>query len=136
MDQNPLLDMLSELDSRMRTLQRERNEAVARARALEGEVNQMVNLIAQVRVRVEKMLKAGTEEEASGARPAQATAPSPPAAAAPPAPAASPGPATPPAVARERAPLGEFSPDPDRLWQILPLVPPSGEEPDAGAPSI
>lgn len=64
MDQNPLLDMLAELDGKMRALQQERNEAVARADALERQVSEMSRLVGMVRTRVEKMLKSGEEEVA------------------------------------------------------------------------
>ncbi len=141
MDQNPLLDMLSELDSKMRLLQRERNEAVARARTLEREVSEMVYLVAQVRSRVEKMLKSGTEEEAPPAvPPGQAAQPTPATPAAPavqPAGAKQQAPAMPAVEPKDAGRLDEFSPDPDRLWQrLFPPVSGPGDEPDMGASSI
>jgi hypothetical protein len=120
MEQNPLLDMLSELDGKMRLLQRERNEAVARAKALEREIGEIVNLVGMVRTRVEKMLKPGTEEEAA------------------PPPVVQPPVAVPPPIESEDLErLDEFSPDPDRKWQKrLPPVSGADQEPDLGASSI
>jgi hypothetical protein len=121
MDQNPLLDMLSDLDGKMRLLQRERNEAVARAKALEGQISEMVNLVGMVRTRVEKMLKSGQEEEEA----APPTVVQPPAA------------VPPPIESKDLERLDEFSPDPDRKWQKrLPPVSGTDQEPDLGASSI
>lgn len=119
MEQNPLLDMLSELDGKMRLLQRERNEAVARAKALEREIGEMVNLVGMVRTRVEKMLKSGAEE------------------AAPPPVVEPPAAVPPPIESKDLERLDEFSPDPDRQWQKrLPPVSGTDQEPDLGASSI
>ncbi len=119
MEQNPLLDMLSELDGKMRLLQRERNEAVARAKALEREISEMVNLVGMVRTRVEKMLKPGAEE------------------AAPPPVVEPPAAVPPPIESKDLERLDEFSPDPDRQWQKrLPPVSGIDQEPDLGASSI
>ena len=114
MDQNPLLDMLAELDGKILALQQERNEAVARAKALERQVSEMSKLVGMVRTRVEKMLKSGEEE--------------------PPAPAVPIPPLVPP-ESNDLERLDEFSPDPDRKWQKL-FPPGPGREPDLGASSI
>lgn len=57
MDQKPLMDVLEEVALRMKVLEAERNEAVARAQAREREVTELVALINRAASRLEEMLE-------------------------------------------------------------------------------
>ncbi len=73
MERNPLLDMLSRLEGKMRLLRRQRDEAVARASGLEREVSEMISLVGQARARLEEMLAGGAGKP--GALPGERPAP-------------------------------------------------------------
>ncbi len=57
MDQKPLMEVLEEVALRMKLLEAERNEAIAKAQAREREVTELVNLINRAASRLEEMLE-------------------------------------------------------------------------------
>jgi hypothetical protein len=86
-----LLQMLEDLASKIKLLEYERREAVAKIKALEREVGDQATLIAQASAKVDEILKEGTTADISQPRAVNA-----------------------PATSTAPEPLGEFSADPQR----------------------
>ncbi len=91
MAQESLLQMLEELATRVKSLEREKKQAALTIQGLESEVGELGALIAQASEKVDEMLKEGTSANMS----------QPPA-------------VNPPATSTSRERLGEFSPDPQK----------------------
>lgn len=69
MPQKPLLQMLEELASKFRLLEREKREAVAKIQALEREKSELTSLISLASAKVDEILNSGASDETSQSRP-------------------------------------------------------------------
>ncbi len=58
MEQKPLLDVIEEVAARMRLIERERDEAVARAQLYERQVIELASLVNSASVKLQGMLRA------------------------------------------------------------------------------
>ena len=65
MAQKSLLQMLEEVASKVRLLEREKREAVARIQALECEVSELISLITLAGAKLDEILKVGANDEIS-----------------------------------------------------------------------
>jgi putative FmdB family regulatory protein len=88
MTQKSLLQMLEEVDSKIRLLEREKKEAVAKIQVLEREVDALAALISLAGAKVDEILKVGANDEIS-----------------------QPQAVNPPVASKDLERLGEFSPD-------------------------
>ena len=65
MTQKSLLQMLEEVASKLRLLEREKRDAVTRIQALEREVGELSSLITLAGAKVDEILKVGVNDEMS-----------------------------------------------------------------------
>lgn len=65
MIQRPLLEVIEEVGNKIRLLERERNEAVARAKALDRVVSELIRLVNVAGAELEEILKTGANDDIS-----------------------------------------------------------------------